>query len=89
MVEAAYQEYGQGGERLAVRLRDQVRGERHLADVEFGGAHHPAERLGEHRDLLEPEVNVPRPAGPVLQGLGAALGACHRGKREVAHNRRA
>jgi acyl-CoA reductase-like NAD-dependent aldehyde dehydrogenase len=42
-------------------------------------------RLDEHRDLLELEVNVPRPAGPVLQGLGAALGACHCGKSEVAH----
>jgi hypothetical protein len=85
VVEAADQERGDRGERHPVGLRDQIRREGHLADVELQPAHHPPEALDEDRDLLEVE---PEPVGgnrPVLEGGIVALGAGDGAEEGLGH----
>jgi hypothetical protein len=79
------QERRDGGERHAVRLRDQVRRQRHLADVELEIPDHPAERLDEDRDLLEVERGALRYDGAVLECLVVPLGARHGAQVQVRH----
>jgi CubicO group peptidase (beta-lactamase class C family) len=88
VVERADGEDRQRGERLAVRPRAQVGGERHLADVELQPPDHPAERRDQARHLLELEREPPRGDGPVLQGAGHCVRAGHRLEHDVRHERR-
>ena len=69
MVERAHRKYRDGREPHAVRLGRQVRRDRHLGDVEFEPAHHPAECLDDHRHLFEVEGARARYDGAVLQRL--------------------
>jgi hypothetical protein len=75
VVEAAHQERRDRGELHPVRLRDEVGGEGHLADVELEGADHAPEALDEDRDLLEVEAEPGGGDGPVLERCVVALGA--------------
>jgi hypothetical protein len=86
-MKSAHQEDRQRGERDAVLARGEVRGERHLADVELQAAHHPAEALHEHRNLLEPQGETRRCYGAVLQGLVRSLGAGQRRQHALRHRR--
>ncbi|HEX3867011.1 MAG TPA: hypothetical protein VHV78_09670, partial [Gemmatimonadaceae bacterium] len=67
--------------------RGEVRGDRHLADVEFEPAHHPAERFHQDRDLDEFERERARLNGAGFEGGVVSLQAGDGSEREVGHGR--
>ena len=75
-MKGAHDKHGDGRDRFAVFLRADVGGDRHLADVKFGAAHHTPERRDQRIDLLERKRECPRRDGAILERLVVALGAC-------------
>ena len=74
VMKRAHREDRDGGERLPVRLGAQVRGHRHLRDVEVETTHHSPERLDDDRHVLERELERPGLDRSVLEGLSVSVG---------------
>jgi hypothetical protein len=57
-----------------VFLGADIGGNRHLADIEFEAAHHAAERLDDHRDVFEFEIDALWLDRAVFQGTRMSQG---------------
>jgi hypothetical protein len=75
VMEGAHQEYRESCESNAVVATAEVRGDRHLGDVELQPAYHPAEAVDEDGNLFEVERKSTRFDGAVLEGGVVSLGA--------------
>src|SRR5215470_1522520 len=65
--------------------RRDVRGHRHLGDIELEPAHHAAERVDERVDLHELELAGPRLYSAVLEGFIVSLRAGDDFQLELRH----
>ena len=75
VVEVAHQENRQRRELHPVRLRADIGGQRHFADVVGHFPHHPAERMHQHRHFLEIQLEIGQRNIAFLQRAVIALGA--------------